>query len=312
MAPKRHPRSPLAAITQHFRKTLLVMLSGDPSGEPDWVMAMSDGDDSGYFGPDSVVWQVNGANPVMVAGVVALLMQTLHPGAMAGVHEHSRFRTDPLGRLSGTVRWVVTTTFASTDVVTRELARVSKMHDRVTGTYQPGNSDNPVSYRASDHDLAQWVHIVFTDAFIRAHRTWGDPLPTVNGETGEDRYVREWATVGRLMGVATPPESVAELATQLRSFDPVVRVDDRVKEAVRFILKPPLPRSVSPGYRILSGGAVAVLDPHYRRLLGVKRPWWPAVTLTGVLLGLIRRVLGTSTTQTRAIARVTALDTPSG
>lgn len=304
------PRSPLTAVKNHFRKTLLIMLSGHPHGEPDWVLAMSDGNDTGYFGQDSVVWQVNGANPVMVAGVVALLMQTLHPGAMAGVHEHSRFRADPLGRLAGTVRWVVTTTFASTDVVDNELARVSKMHERVTGQYRPEGDAGEKDYRASDQDLTSWVHIVFTDAFIRAHRTWGDPLITVGGESGEDRYVREWAMAGRLMGMNNPPESVAELTAQLRAFDDAVRVDERVREAVKFILTPPLPKSVSPGYRILAGGAVAVLDPHYRSLLGIKRPWWPAVTLTRLLLRIIRGVLGTSTTQSRASARIERLNTP--
>ncbi len=294
-------------MKNHFRQTLLTMLSGDPGGEPDWVLAMSDGDDEGYFGPDSVVWQVNGGNPVMVAGVVALLMQTLHPGAMAGVHEHSRFRTDPLGRLAGTVRWVVTTTFASTEVVKKELQRVDRMHTRVTGRYRPEGSPAEIDYKASDQDLTSWVHIVFTDAFIRAHRTWGEPLRTIDGESGEDRYVRQWAQVGKLMGMNNPPTSVAELEAQLRSFDPVIRVDDRVQEAVRFILTPPLPASVSPGYRILAGGAVAILDPHFRDTLGIKKPRWPAIWLTGLLLKMIRRVLGTSTTQSRASQRVERL-----
>jgi uncharacterized protein (DUF2236 family) len=308
MAPILSPTTPLRAIKNHFRQTLLIMLSGDPAGDPEWVQAMSDGDDEGYFGKDSVVWQVNGGNPVMVAGVVALLMQTLHPGAMAGVHEHSRFRTDPLGRLAGTVRWVVTTTFASTSIVSKELERVAKMHQRVTGTYRPEGHTDEIAYQASDQDLTSWVHIVFTDAFLRAHRTWGEPLETIDGESGEDRYVRQWATVGKLMGMAHPPQSVAELHAQLRAFDTVIRVDERVKEAVRFILRPPLPRSVSPGYRILAAGAVAILDPHYRDLLGVRRPWWPAITATGILLTLIRGVLGTSNTQTRASARVDGLD----
>ncbi len=280
------------------------MLSGDPSGDPQWVQAMSEGDDEGYFGPESVVWTVNGGNPVMVAGVIALLMQTLHPGAMAGVHEHSRFRSDPLGRLAGTVRWVVTTTFASREVVGRELQRVARMHQSVTGSYTPEGSPTEVSYRASDQDLTSWVHIVFTDAFLRAHRVWGKPLPTVNGESGEDAYVRQWAIAGRLMGMESPPESAAELRDHLQAFLPHLRVDDRVREAVAFILRPPLPPSVRPGYRLLAAGAVAALDPQFRRLLGVRRPWWPAVTVTGVLLTLIRRVLGTSTTQRRASARV--------
>ena len=109
------------------------------------------------------------------------------------------------------------------------------------------------------------------------------------------------------MGMKNPPTSVAELEAQLRSFDPVIRVDDRVHEAVRFILTPPLPATVSPGYRILAGGAVAILDPHFRDTLGIKKPRWPAIWLTGLLLKMIRRVLGTSTTQSRASQRVERL-----
>ena len=101
------------------------MFSGDPDGEPSWVTVMSEGNDTGYFGPGSAVWHVNGGIPVIVAGVRALLMQTLHPGAMAGVHYHSRYASDPLGRLSGTVRWVVTTTFGAKDTVGNETSRVS-------------------------------------------------------------------------------------------------------------------------------------------------------------------------------------------
>ena len=112
--------NPLTRLRLKARGQILTMLSGDPDGEPDWVKAISDGSDQGYFGPDSAVWHVNGGIPVIVAGVRALLMQTLHPGAMAGVHDHSRYASDPIGRLSGTVRWVVTTTFGSTETVSQE------------------------------------------------------------------------------------------------------------------------------------------------------------------------------------------------
>lgn len=84
------------------------MFSGDPQGTPDWVRALETGDDEGWFGPGSAVWEVHSGIPTVVAGIRALLMQTLHPGAMAGVHDHSRYREDPLGRLAGTVRWVLT------------------------------------------------------------------------------------------------------------------------------------------------------------------------------------------------------------
>jgi uncharacterized protein (DUF2236 family) len=287
------------------------MLSGDPEGEPDWVRVMSEGSDPGYFGPGSAVWHVNGGIPVIVAGVRALLMQTLHPGAMAGVHDHSRYASDPIGRLSGTVRWVVTTTFGATETVSNETSRVSRLHTRVTGEYQPGNPPEETrQYSAHDEDLIAWVHVVFTDAFLRAHREWGGEIPTEReGETGEDRYVREWAEAGRQMGMTNPPTSVAELEQMIEDFRPTLRADDRVRDALTFLTKPPLPRLARLPYSILVGGAIVTIDPEYREMLGLKKPWWPASFLTRVMLVIISRTLGTeSTSRKRAQERIDRLE----
>jgi uncharacterized protein (DUF2236 family) len=287
------------------------MLSGDPEGEPDWVRVMSEGSDPGYFGPGSAVWHVNGGIPVIVAGVRALLMQTLHPGAMAGVHDHSRYASDPIGRLSGTVRWVVTTTFGATETVSNETSRVSRLHTRVTGEYQPGNPPEETrQYSAHDEDLIAWVHVVFTDAFLRAHREWGGEIPTEReGETGEDRYVREWAEAGRQMGMTNPPTSVAELEQMIEDFRPTLRADDRVREALTFLTKPPLPRLARLPYSILVGGAIVTIDPEYREMLGLKKPWWAASFLTRVMLVIISRTLGTeSTSRKRAQERIDRLE----
>ena len=120
--------SPLATA---FRETV----SGSKDGLPEWAKQMAEGDDEGLFGPDSAVWEVHGALSTLVGGVRALLLQAAHPAALAGVAEHSRYETDPIGRLIGTTRWLTTTTFGSTRVVAREAARVNAMHGRVTGMY---------------------------------------------------------------------------------------------------------------------------------------------------------------------------------
>lgn len=293
------------------RGQILTMFSGDPNGEPDWITVMSEGSDTGYFGPGSAVWHVNGGIPVIVGGVRALLMQTLHPGAMAGVHDHSRYASDPIGRLSGTVRWVVTTTFGAKDTVSNETSRVSRLHNRVRGDYQPGNPPEEArKYSAHDEDLIAWVHVVFTDAFLRAHREWGDEIPAEReGETGEDRYVREWAEAGRLMGMANPPTSVAELEQMIEDFRPVLRADDRVREALTFLTKPPLPRLARLPYSILIAGAIVTIDPQYRAMLGLTKPWWPASFLTRVMLAIISRTLGSeSTSRKRARERIERLE----
>ena len=103
------------------------LLSGEPDGRPEWVAAIASGGDAGLFGPGSAAWTVHGDLATLVGGVRALMMQTLHPGALAGVEGHSRYQDDPLDRLRGTTRWLVSLTFADTEVAERETERVRRM-----------------------------------------------------------------------------------------------------------------------------------------------------------------------------------------
>lgn len=288
-----------------IRGYLLTAFSGSPDGAPPWVSGLEDGSDAGYFGSGSAVWTVNGGTPVLVAGLRALLMQTLHPGAMAGVHDFSRYREDPLGRLAGTVRWVLTTTFADRAGADAGSAFVRSMHTRVAGTYSDASgADHP--YSAADPDLIRWVHVVFADAFLSCHQQYSGVIPG-----GADRYVSEWATAGELMGLADPPRSERQLAEQLGQFTHVLVSDERVAEALTFIKNPPLRRAVMPGYRILFAGAVATLDPRYRRMLGLRRPWWPAKTMTRIVLAALAALLGRpSSSEVAARKRLARLDQP--
>jgi uncharacterized protein (DUF2236 family) len=285
-------------IGRGWRDYILTAFSGAPDGAPDWVRAIETGDDEGYFGPGSAVWHVHGATPVIVAGIRALLMQTLHPGAMAGVHDWSRYREDPLGRLAGTVRWVLTTTFADRAGAEAGSAFVRRLHERVAGSYGDG-----VAYSASDPELLRWVHVVFEDAFLRCHQSWGTPIPG-----GADQYVEEWTRAGELMRVAEPPHTEAELRETIAAFDPVLVSDERVAAAVAFIRHPPLKRSLMPGYAILFAGAVTTLEPRYRRMLGLRRPLPGAKTATRLSLYFLGLLLGRpATTEIMARRRIEAL-----
>ena len=268
-----------------LQRKLLAALTGSDDGHAAWIAAIADGDDEGYFGPESAAWEVHSAMPTLVAGIRALLMQTLHPGAMAGVHDWSRYKSDPLGRLTGTIRWIVATTFGSTDVAHRESARVARFHDRVSGSYPAAGGER--TYSAHDPELLHWVHLAFTEAFLGCHETWGRPIPG-----GPDAYVREWAKAGELVGAPDSPTTRAELRAQLDDFRVrgVLRRDERVDEAVRFIRTPPL-AGTGPAYSILYAGAVASIPVEYRRLLGLRRAWWPAITLTRMVLWVAGRAL---------------------
>lgn len=288
---------------------MLSAFTGSASGRPDWVAQIEKGDDAGFFGVGSAAWAVHGGMPTLVAGIRALLMQTLHPGAMAGVHDWSRYREDPLGRLSGTIQWLIGVTFSDTAMAVRESARVGRFHDRVTGTYLDAQGVER-SYSAGDPELLSWVHVVFTDAFLGSHTVWGGAIPG-----GADRYVREWTKAGELIGVVNPPASEAELRSQLDAFRTagILKSDERVTEAVRFIRSPGLARGMMPAYRILFAGAVASIPADYRRLLGLRRPWWPAITATRAVLAIAGKILGTSSTSEvaarRRLARLGLLST---
>lgn len=264
---------------------------------PDWIADLENGDDAGLFGPGSAVWAVNGAWPTTIAGVRALLMQTLHAGAMAGVHDHSRYREDPMSRLDNTVRWVLTTSFADTATAAGAARWVTGVHERVVGDYEDAAGVER-RYSAQDPRLLLWVHDAFTDAFLGAHETWGGPIPG-----GPDAYVREWAASGRLLGVEDPPESVAELREQLAGFAGELKPDARVHEAVQFLRRVKLPGETGLVYPLLFAGAVASLSPEVRRLLGLRRAWWPAITANHLLMRFLERYLGRMSPSERA-ARV--------
>lgn len=286
----------MSALAQRVRARMLETFSGDPDGSPAWVDRIAEGNDAGYFGIGSATWAVHGGMPTMVAGVRALLMQALHPGAMAGVHDWSRYREDPLGRLAGTIQWLITVTFGDTALAQAESHRVEGYHQRVRGTYRDAQG-NEIAYAASDPELKRWVHIVFTDAFLSCHELWGEPIPG-----GPDAYVREWATAGELLGVTNIPLTAAELRQAIDELADagVLVCDDRVRETVTFLRKPPLHGSVLLFYRIFFAAAVASLPKRYRQMLGLRRTWLPVVWLTGVILRVLRRILGPSSTSERA------------
>ncbi|MET0590395.1 MAG: oxygenase MpaB family protein [Naasia sp.] len=280
-----------------MRDSLMRTFTGQTEGTPQWVDDLEKGDDRGFFGPGSAAWAVHGDMPTIVAGIRALLTQALHPGALAGVHDHSRYREDPFGRLTGTIRWIFTVTYGSEAAAVGASRWVQRIHERVVGTY-PGADGSPVPYAASDPDLLRWVHLAFTDAFIGAHLVWG--RKTIPG--GPDAYVAEWALAGELMGVEDPPRTLAELRSQLREYldAGILRHDERVDDVVRFLARPPLERSLRATYPVLFRGALASLDPEYRSLLGFSAPRGPVVAGTGLLLKATGAILGSDPAAERA------------
>jgi uncharacterized protein (DUF2236 family) len=281
------------------------IISGDPSGTPDWVRALEDGEDQGYFGPGSAVWAVHGDLATLVGGVRALLMQALHPAAVTGIDQHSTYRQDPLGRLSGTTRWLTVTTFGSRAAADREAARVRGLHRKVGGTFQ-GATGLPQPYRAGDERLLAWVHAAFTDSFLRAHTVLGGPIPG-----GPDAYVGQWATAGQLVGLSGPPRTALELQDLITGFGSELAYTEATARTMAFLRRPPLPVPARAGYAVLFAAAVSTLRPEHQQLLrlpvhGVRVPQAAAAGLLRVLRATLTQGPPASEAARRRLTRLAA------
>ena len=160
------PTVVVARVREVLGDTVRRVLTAGSGSYPEFPIA--DAADPGLFGPDSITWRVHGHRSMLVGGLRALLVQALHPLAMAGVAEHSSYRTDPLGRLARTGRFVATTTYGTTDAAERAIAGVQAVHGRVRGVALDGRR-----YDASDPALLSWVHNVEVESFLTAYRTYG-------------------------------------------------------------------------------------------------------------------------------------------
>jgi len=286
---------PLDFVRQKAAAGFRKIVSGESDGAPEWVRQLSSGTNQGFFGPGSAAWAVHGSLPTLVGGVRSLLMQALHPGALAGVDEHSRYEEDPLGRLSGTTQWLTVVTFGDTTMAERECARVRGMHRKVTGEYRNARGEL-VPYAAGDPDLLRWVHVAFTDSFLATHLVWGGPIPG-----GPDQYVREWATAGELVGVENPPRSYAELQQQLKDFEPDFMGGERAERTARFVRNAPLPLAAKGPYGVLFAGAAATMSEHQRNLLNVpKIPLTVVKPAVSAMLGSLSWVLGPTSPSMKA------------
>ncbi len=216
-------------------------------------------DDPGLFEEGSVAWKVHANRSGLVGGLRALLLQTMHPLAMAGVAQHSDYRQDPWGRLHRTGAFIGVTTYGSTTAAEAAIARVRKVHERVQGVAPDGRH-----YRANDPHLLAWVHDTEVDSFLRSYQRYGggDLTPA-----DQDRYVEEMAQVGQRLGVTEPPKSRTELRATLIAFRSELKATADARNAVWFMLWPPLPTYLRPAYGALSAAAIGLLPGFVRRQL---------------------------------------------
>jgi uncharacterized protein (DUF2236 family) len=226
-----------------------------------------DAADDGYFGPASVTWRVNTDLAWPVAGLRSLLMQALHPLAMAGVDQHSGWRRDPASRLAATSAYLATITFGERAVAAQAAARVRRIHDHVRGV----DAVTGRRYAAGDPALLLWVHVALVESGLAVGWAFGTPLSA----TDSDRYVAEMVVAAELAGVPRRlvPASVADFDRYAAAVRPELRCTPAAAESMAYLLDPAgLDEEIAGIWRDVRDAAIAVLPDWAQDMYGYGAP----------------------------------------
>ncbi len=223
------------------------------------------------FDPHSVSWKVVGHPVALIGGMRALVIQTMHPLAMAGVAQYSDFRKDPLKRLRGTSAYVATVVFADRETAVAAAARVRKLHERIRGV-------DPVTgkeFYANDPETMLWVHCTEIHSFLAAYRAYAGHLTLAE----RDRYLAEQVAAAELIGIprAMVPDSVAAYRKYFAEMRPRLCVSADAAATIDFVVRPRLtgrtPLELRFAATVFGPAAAALVPRDLRRLAGLpERP----------------------------------------
>ena len=238
--------------------------------------------DDGFFGPGSVTWRLHADLSAPVSGLRSLLLQALHPLAMAGVDQHSQWRDDPAGRFASTAAYVLTTTYGDRATARAAADRVRKIHEWVRGT-------DPVTgrpYAAGDPDLLIWVHAAQVESGLTAARLYGASLR----DSDADRYVAEMTAAAELVGVppGRAPASVAELDAYFTAVRPELTRSPAAADTAAYLTEmPAIEPELTDLWQVLAAASVASLPDWAKDLYGRADTVAPDRTEVRQVLGVL-------------------------
>lgn len=246
------------AVQRRVGLALRAKVAGDDA--PERAARIWGAEGERWFTPEDPVWRVNADAAMFPGGMAALLLQSLHPLAMAGVAEHSGYKGDPWGRLQRTSHYLAVTTFGTIEDAERSIAIVKAVHKRVRGEDFRGRP-----YSADDPHLLRWVHVAEVRSFLSAYQSYAaTPLDAAEA----DLYVRQSNVAASLLGATDLPTTVAELDACLADYRPELESTPAAREATRFmLLNPPVPLIARAGYGLIAAGGIALLPSWARRSL---------------------------------------------
>src|SRR6478672_2876871 len=252
----------IPAVSRAVQRRLGLALRSRVAGDdaPERAQRIWGAEGERWFTSQDPIWRVNADAAMFPGGIAALLLQSLHPSAMAGVAGHSGYKGDPWGRLQRTSHYLAVTTFGTVADAEAAIAHVRSRHRVVRGVDDRGRP-----YAADDPHLLRWVHVAEIWSFLTAFQSYAE-TPLTDDEA--DLYVHQTTRAASLLGATDLPHTVAELDAVIESYRPELESTPAAREATRFmLLNPPVPLVLRPGYGLIAAGGVALLPGWARRSL---------------------------------------------
>lgn len=288
----------LNEVRSRLRNAVRARIAGDDANERAAEIWLKPGERR--FTESDPIWRVHSDASMFAGGVRALLLQSLHPLAMAGVAGHSGFRGDPFGRLQRTSTFIAQTTFGVREDTDRAVRIVRAVHKKVVGTAEDGRP-----YAASDPHLLLWVHAAEVDSFLLTYQRFGSGRLS---DAEADLYVAQTAETAEALGVRRAPRSVAELQEVLADYRPELAVTRASRDVARFLIwQAPIPLVARPAYTTLALAAASTLPRWACGMLAI--PHVPAVspavgTVAGAgAVGAIRWIMSAPPSRSQAADR---------
>ena len=221
-------------------------------------------EDLGYFGPDSVSWQVHREVTVLFGGARAVLMQAAHPLVIAGAKATGFYERDPWKRLQRTLILTYTITFGTKAEADAAAARINDVHTRINGT-------DPVTglpYDALDPELLLYVHGCLVDSALLFEELTVGALD----DAGRQRFHEEQMRAAEMVRIPRDriPPTIEGLRAWMRDVEGsgILQVTEAARSVADLFIHPPADAQWRPVLRGVSRLAFATLPPVLRRGYG--------------------------------------------
>ena len=248
-------------LDEFIRRGIREMVGG--SGPP--VAFLTPPGDRGLFGPESIAWKVHADFiSMMIGGISSLIMQALHPQALAGVWDHSSFREDLKGRLGRTAFFIAATTYGSQEMALNIIDKVNRIHTKITGLDEFGKP-----YQASDPHLLAWVHLTETRSFMSAFESHRTELLSLSAK---DQYFAEMKGLGERLGAIDLPASYAQTNQAIESYIPELHYGERAKSIIQLLEYFPSNLAAKPFVKLISRAGFLNLPDWVHPILGRPKP----------------------------------------